>query len=133
MLLKRRLPNRLEHVNAFIKEALDRFANLSLPEDDIFHLKLALEEALTNAMRHGNRLNPDLFVDVSVEMEGRKLVMKVKDEGEGFDFSKIPDPTQQDNKEKPNGRGVFLIKQLMNEVEFFDGGSGIKMTKLLER
>ena len=133
MLLERRLPNRLEHVNAFIKEALDHFGRLSLHEDDVFHLKLALEEALTNAMRHGNRLDPDLFVEVSVELEGERLVMKVKDEGGGFDFSKVPDPTQQDNKEKPNGRGVFLIKQLMNEVKFFDGGSGIKMIKLLER
>lgn len=133
MLLERRLPSRLEHVNAFIKEALDQFGRLSLPEDDVFHLKLALEEALTNAMRHGNRLDPDLFVDVSVELERERLVMSVKDEGGGFDFSKIPDPTQQDNKEKPSGRGVFLIKQLMNEVEFFDGGSGIKMIKFLER
>jgi len=133
MLLERRLPNRLEHVNAFIKEALDQFGKLSLPPSDIFHLKLVLEEALTNAMRHGNRLNPDLFVDVSVELEGERLVMKVKDEGGGFDFSKIPDPTHQDNKEKPNGRGVFLIKQLMSEVEFFDGGSGIRMIKILGR
>ncbi len=133
MLLERRLPNRLEHVNAFIKEALGQFGTLSLPQSDIFHLKLALEEALTNAMRHGNRLDPDLFVDVCVELEGKKLVMKVKDEGGGFDFSKIPDPTHQDNKEKPNGRGVFLIKQLMNDVEFFDGGSGIKMIKFLDR
>ncbi len=132
MLLERRLPSRLERVNAFIKEALDQFGRLSLSGDDVFHLKLALEEAITNAMRHGNRLDPDLFVDVSVELEGERLVMSVKDEGGGFDFSKIPDPTQQDNKEKPSGRGVFLIKQLMNEVEFFDGGSGIKMIKFLE-
>ncbi len=132
MLLERRLPNRLEHVNAFIKEALDHFGRLSLPQEDVFPIKLALEEALTNAMRHGNRLDPGLFVDVSVVLEGQRLVMKVKDEGAGFDFSKIPDPTQQDNKEKPNGRGVFLIKQLMNEVEFFDGGRGIKMIKFLE-
>jgi len=133
MLFERRLPNRLENVNAFIKEALVQFSRLSLPESDIFHLKLVLEEALTNAMRHGNRLDPDLFVDVSVELQGEKLIMKVKDEGRGFDFSKVPDPTHRDNKEKPNGRGVFLIKQLMNEVEFFDGGSGIKMTKFLDR
>jgi len=133
MLLERRLPNCLENVNIFIKEALDQFGRLSLSQEDIFNLKLSLEEALTNAMRHGNRLDPGLFVDVSVELEDDRLVMKVKDEGAGFDFSKVPDPTHQDNKEKPNGRGVFLIKQLMSEVTFFDGGSGIKMIKFLDK
>ena len=133
MLLERRLPNRLEHVNVFIKEALAQLGALSLPQEEIFNLKLSLEEALTNAMRHGNRLDPDLFVDVSVELEGDRLIMKVKDEGKGFDFSKVPDPTHHDNKEKPNGRGVFLIKQLMSEVTFFDNGSGIKMVKVLGR
>jgi len=133
MLFERRLPNRLEHVSPFIKEALGHFGELSLSEEDVFRLKLALEEALTNAMRHGNRLDPDLYVDVSAEIDGEKIVMKVKDEGKGFDYSRIPDPTHQDNKEKPNGRGVFLIKQLMNDVQFFDGGRGIKMTKILDR
>ncbi|MGE5279474.1 MAG: ATP-binding protein [Deltaproteobacteria bacterium] len=132
MLLERRLPNRLEHVNVFIKEALVQFGALPLSGEEIFNLKLSLEEALTNAMRHGNRLDPDRFVDVSVAVEGDRLVMKVKDEGDGFDFSRVPDPTHHENKEKPHGRGVFLIKQLMSEVTFFDNGSGIRMVKFLK-
>ena len=69
---------------------------------------------------------------LAAKQSAEKAVMTVKDEGAGFDFSRIPDPTHRDNMEKPNGRGVFLIKQLMNRVEFFNGGSGIKMIKFLE-
>ena len=71
-------------------------------------------------------------MDVAIEMKGNRLTIKVTDEGPGFDFKNIPNPTKADNLEKFSGRGVFLIKRLMDEVDFFAGGRGIKMVKYLK-
>jgi serine/threonine-protein kinase RsbW len=128
-LITRRLPSKLENVTPFIREVLEKMKSLPLPEEEIFPIKLSLEEALTNAMRHGNKLNPDLSVDVDLDFDDDRIVVKVKDQGDGFDMAHVGDPTRGENAQKPGGRGVFLIKRLMSHVEYFDGGRGIKMVK----
>ncbi|MBU1147768.1 MAG: ATP-binding protein [Candidatus Omnitrophica bacterium] len=101
-------------------------------KEDTFNMKLCLEEALANAVRHGNKLNPDLFVEVTVGIDADRVIIKVKDHGHGFDFKAVPDPTEDTNFQKPCGRGIFLIKNFMDEVDFFDNGRGIKMVKFLK-
>lgn len=116
-------------VSAFIK----KIECLPLEEEEVFNIRLSLEEALINAIKHGNKLNPDIFVQVSAQKEGGSLVIKVTDLGRGFDFNNIADPTRPENLTKLNGRGIFLIKKLMDKVEFLDCGRTIKMVKFLKK
>jgi serine/threonine-protein kinase RsbW len=127
--LSRHIPSKLENVAPFIREVLELLESGQLSEEEAFPVKLSLEEALTNAIRHGNKLNPDLFVDVDLDLSPEKVVVSVKDEGSGFDVAQIVDPTAGANVQKPGGRGVFLIKELMDEVSYFDGGRGVKMVR----
>lgn len=110
---------------------IDKIKFLSLPEDEIFTIKLSLEEAVTNAVKHGNKFDRNLRVRVRVQAEERYLSMEVEDEGEGYDVRSIPDPTRNENINKDSGRGVFLIKTLMDEVSFLKHGRLIRMKKKL--
>jgi len=93
-----------------------------------FNLRVALAEALSNAMEYGNGLNADKLVDVTVEVVNELLHVHVRDEGSGFNPEAIPDPTQSIHLEHPGGRGLFLIRKLVDEVSFNDEGNAIRMT-----
>ena len=130
MNITRKLPSRFEVVPQFISVVIDRLKKeFPLTEDEIFQIKLALEESLINAIKHGNKLNPDLTVDVTVTSQENRLTITVQDQGEGFDHTKVPDPTTKEKMMRTSGRGVFLIKKIMDEVIFFDAGRGIRMVK----
>ncbi len=130
-MISKKVPSRLENVAPFIRDVLALLQKLRLSDEEVFHIKLSLEEALTNAIRHGNKLDPSRFVDVALDADDHKIVMEVRDQGDGFDEASVCDPTLGENTKKPGGRGVFLIRRLMNEVVYFDGGRGIRMMKLL--
>ena len=132
MKIHEKLPSRLELILSFVNKLLEKLKPLLL-EKDVFNIKLSLEEALVNAVKHGNKLRADLFVEVIAEAEDGVLRIKVKDQGEGFDFNNLPNPTQNDNLQKTSGRGIFLIRNLMDKVEFFDCGKGVEMIKFLRR
>ncbi|MFH0807793.1 MAG: ATP-binding protein [Elusimicrobiota bacterium] len=128
-LLNEQLPTDLQKVNLFVERVSRNILSAIGNEQGIFDVKLALEEALTNAMRHGNALDQSLKVDVSIEVYPEKIIMDIRDEGKGFDFQNLPDPTDKSNVDKPSGRGVFLMRRVMDKVEFYGGGSGVKLTK----
>lgn len=132
MTFSEKIPSCLEVIPQFISSVMDKLRQL-LTEEEIFDVKLCFEEALVNAVKHGNKLKADLFVEVVIEVQNRCLTLKVIDQGQGYDYKSIPDPTKPDNLQKLSGRGMFLIKRLMDEVEFFDGGRGIKMIKFLSK
>jgi serine/threonine-protein kinase RsbW len=91
---------------------------------------LALREALNNAVLHGNRLDPGKLVQVHCRCElGRGVSMVVKDQGSGFDPNTIPDPSAVGNLEAEHGRGIFLMRWLMDEVSFECGGTEVHMRK----
>ena len=94
------------------------------------NLKLALSEALTNAMEHGNRWDPDKMVVVTVRAGRESLEVEIQDEGQGFDFASLPDPTDESNLYKERGRGVFLMYTIMDKVEFSPEGNRVILTKL---
>lgn len=98
-------------------------------ENAHFALKLALEEALINAVKHGNKLDPKKRVRGRAEVSARTAVIEVQDEGPGFTRQAIPDPTLEENLEKTSGRGVLLIEAYMDEVEWTDHGRHIRMVK----
>lgn len=83
---------------------------------------IAMTEAVNNAIVHGNKLDSSKMVDIQVTVDGNDLQFRIADEGPGFDFDNIPDPTSPENIEKPNGRGVFLMRQLADGCEFEELG-----------
>lgn len=131
--LHEKLRTDLKTVNPF----LDRVSQDLLPfvgsKDEVFKIKLALEEAVVNSMRHGNRMDERCFVTVHIGVDAQKIVMDVHDEGDGFDFRVLPDPTRGEKANQPSGRGVYLMRKLMDKVEFYDNGSGVRMSKSLQR
>ena len=133
MRILEKIPSSLERISSLIPTIIERIRPLGIPEEEIFNIRLSLEEALVNAVKHGNKLNPQLTVEVKVELNSDKLVIEVKDQGEGFDFEKLEDPTKEENIEKIKGRGIFLIKNLMDEVIFKEKGTRVIMIKYLRR
>jgi len=98
---------------------------------DLGNVQLALQEALMNAILHGNRSDPEKYVRLCVAIEdGGGIIIVVKDTGSGFDPSQLPDPTLGENILRERGRGVFLIQQLMDEVQFkFGEGTALIMRR----
>ena len=128
------LSSRFDAIAPCMKDILSQLQKeFSLDEETMFNIKLALEESLTNAIKHGNKLNSALNVDVTVFSEASRLTIKVKDQGQGFNFQNVPDPTQKDRLLMASGRGVFLIRKLMDEVIYSDGGREISMVKNLSK
>jgi serine/threonine-protein kinase RsbW len=97
------------------------------PEEDQFKIKLALEEALVNAIKHGNQMDPDKLVLVRYAISVERFDIRIEDEGSGFNPDDVPDPTLPENIEKGSGRGVFLIKELMSGAEYQGRGNVLVM------
>jgi serine/threonine-protein kinase RsbW len=99
-------------------------------EHDIFSIKLALEEALVNAMKHGNQMDRAKKVLVSYQIFVDRFDVQISDDGSGFDPSDVPDPTAFENLERPCGRGLMLMRHYMTEVVFTQRGNGVFMSKV---
>ena len=108
-------PNNLitveEFVNYFAKD-------IGIPEERMNGLMLSVTEATTNAIKHANKSDESKLVKINVNVEGRKLIISVKDEGIGFDPQKIPDPTEPENLLKDSGRGVYLMRFYMDDLKY---------------
>ncbi|MFH1665596.1 MAG: ATP-binding protein [Candidatus Omnitrophota bacterium] len=111
------------------KELMKTLNRNGVHEDVIFDIHVSFEEAVRNAMVHGNKRDPDKKVTVETEVKEKSVLITVEDEGEGFDDSLLPDPTLDENLLKEGGRGVYLIKHLMDEVRYENGGRKIVMIK----
>jgi serine/threonine-protein kinase RsbW len=99
-------------------------------EHDIFSIKLALEEAIVNAMKHGNQFDRAKKVHVSYQIFADRFDVQISDDGNGFDPSDVPDPTAFENLERPCGRGLMLMRHYMTEVVFNQRGNGVIMCKV---
>ena len=98
---------------------------------DEFSIRLALEEALTNAMKHGNQMQPEKKVFVKSTIDGSTVTIEITDEGDGFSPDAVPDPTADENLGRPSGRGVLLINSFMDVVSYNEKGNGVVMSKVL--
>lgn len=98
-------------------------------DKEIFGIRLALEEALVNAIKHGNRFDRGKKVHISYNVRPDRFDILITDEGPGFDPSDVPDPTAIENLERPCGRGLMLMRYYMNEVSFSATGNSVQMTK----
>jgi serine/threonine-protein kinase RsbW len=126
------LASRFENIEVAERALLDLCRRAGLDGDDDYWLVTALREALANAVRHGNRQDPKRHVRVAYVVENSTVTITVEDEGEGFDPKDIPDPTDPENLLRPNGRGIFYMRQFMNQVDFSPapgGGMAVRMVR----
>jgi len=131
--VKETLTTDIKKIIPFATRIAGQVLVLTGSDEEAFNVKLALEEALTNAMRHGNALDAALKVTISIQADEEKIVLDVHDQGKGFDYQCLPDPTAAAHVDKPSGRGIFLMRNLMDKLEFYDGGRGIKMVKYFRK
>lgn len=122
------VPSMMENIRmieSFIDNAKERFHL----DDDIYgNIMIAVTEAVNNAIKHGNESNKTKNVYLSLSLEDSLIKFVVKDEGPGFNYNNLPDPTSPENIEKPGGRGIFLMKHLSDEVEFKENGSVVELS-----
>lgn len=112
-------------IESFIDNAKDRF-NL---DDDIYgNIMIAVTESVNNAIMHGNKNDRTKNVTLSLSLNANVINFIIKDEGLGFDFQNLPDPTSPENLDKPSGRGIFLMKHLSDEVNFSNNGSLVELS-----
>ena len=102
-------------------------ADLSVNDDAYGNVLISVTEAVNNAIQHGNKLSKDLSVSLYVGNSETEFCFSVTDQGDGFDFIILPDPTSPDNIEKENGRGIYLMKSLADDVEFSDSGRSVNI------
>jgi serine/threonine-protein kinase RsbW len=108
---------------------MDELVDKGYDPDTVFAVKLALEEALTNAVKHGNCGDPDKHVRIRYVVEPARVVLMVADEGCGFCPDDVPDPTLAENLERPSGRGIMLMQSYMTKVRFNEVGNEVWLLK----
>ncbi len=119
------ISSELENIEPVISELTKRAMEIGFSDDKIWSLTLALREALSNAIIHGNKEDKEKKVEIVYEIGEADLQIKIKDEGEGFDFRQIPDPLEEKNMASPSGRGIFLLKNCIDKVFFNTKGNEI--------
>ena len=127
------LPSDLTLMNGVFQYLLERVAKRGLIAPEGSNLFVALDEAFVNAVKHGNKNDPTKLVRLGAELSPTEACFTIEDEGEGFDVATIPDPRDPANLFKSSGRGVLLIYNIMDEVEYNAQGNRVKMVKRPDR
>jgi len=119
------LSENIRIIESFIDNAKEKF-NLN---DDIYgNIMISVTESVNNAIIHGNKKDKEKNVQISLSLSEGIIKFKIRDEGEGFDYSSLPDPTAPENIEKVGGRGIFLMKHLADEIDFEDNGRIVELS-----
>lgn len=126
------VPSETRYIRKVSEKILASLSGSRLDEARLFDIRLCIEEAVRNAIVHGNHSDRRLVVRVTYQVEGEKLVIEVEDEGAGFDHQAVADPTATAHIMKNSGRGVYLIRKLMNSVAYNDIGNKVIMIKNLK-
>jgi serine/threonine-protein kinase RsbW len=123
------LPSDVALMNGVLQYLLERVAKMGHISIEGSHLFVALDEAFINAVKHGNKNDPTKLVRVGAELSPKEACFTIEDEGPGFDVETIPDPRDPANLFKSSGRGVLLMYNIMDEVEYNAQGNRVKMVK----
>ena len=123
------LTENIRMIESFIDNAKEKF---HLNDDIYGNIMIAVTEAVNNAIKHGNQNNSSKNVALALSLEDGLIKFKVQDEGNGFDYHNLPDPTAPENLEKPGGRGIFLMKHLSDEVKFKESGRVVELSFYIE-
>jgi serine/threonine-protein kinase RsbW len=128
------LPSDLAMVEAAVGYLVDRCRAYSFEGHRLeLNFRVSITEALANAVLYGNDNDPDRTVLVEVTLDTERVIIRVSDEGEGFDPSTVPDPTRPENLHRSGGRGLFLIRSLMDEMQYNDRGNSVQMVLARKR
>jgi len=123
------IPSEIKYVRKASSEILSALSPFEIAQERLFDIRLCVEEAVRNAIVHGNRLNKTRRVKIAYRIEKGRIYIEVEDEGAGFDPRRVPDPTGDDNIFRESGRGICLIRNLMDKVDFNEKGNRIMMEK----
>ncbi|MTI19680.1 ATP-binding protein [Fulvivirga sp. RKSG066] len=118
------LAENIRMIESFIDNAKDKFQL----DDDIYgNIMIAVTEAVNNAIKHGNKNDKSKNVALQLSLEDSQIRFEIRDAGTGFDYENLPDPTAPENLAKPGGRGIFLMKNLSDEVTFKEEGKVVEL------
>jgi serine/threonine-protein kinase RsbW len=121
------IPSIVENIR-IIESFIDNAKKKLRLDDDIYgNIMIAVTESVNNAIIHGNKNDRNKNVQISLTIKDDILKFVIKDEGEGFDYQNLPDPTAPENIDKTNGRGIFLMKHLSDEVNFLQNGRVVEL------
>jgi serine/threonine-protein kinase RsbW len=126
---KVRIPSSTTEGQKVQERIISRLEAIGFPARGIFGVRLALEEALVNAIKHGNGLDPNKHVSVVCQISQEKVRVIIEDEGAGFRLQDVPDPTDDENLEKPCGRGIMLMRAFLSVVEYNERGNRVILEK----
>ncbi len=127
-----KLPSRVDAIDEAAIKVADLVTRAGLDEQAAFGVDMAVREALANAVIHGNKLDENKFVTIGVTSSPDSLEIEVRDQGQGFNPDTISDPTAEENILKSSGRGIFFMRNFMDEVEWSvpsEGGTRVRMVK----
>ena len=128
--LRHSLPSRIGAISPLVARIISLVAACRTADGSEVEIEIALREALANAVVHGNREDPDKHVEVACRCEADGAVeITIRDQGHGFDSRTIPDPSAPENRMSTHGRGIYLMRSLMDEVRFEDRGTAVHMRK----
>ena len=121
------IPSHTAAARARLDQLIAELARNGWPRREIFRVRLAVEEALVNAIKHGNRQDPTKRVYVAFCLSADRVRIEIVDEGPGFDPAALPDCTDSEHLSEPSGRGIMLMRSLMSRVEFGVGGNRVTL------
>lgn len=127
--LHEKIPSSLPIAHRYLESFLLALRDAGWDGRDFFHVQMASEEALVNAVTHGNKQSPDKQVEIELHISPDQVNMRIKDEGSGFCLEDLPDPRSEDRLEMVHGRGVLLIQQMMSEVKYVGCGNEVIMVR----
>ena len=130
--LSLKIPSDIKYIREVSSGILKWLEPRKLDESALFDIRLCVEEVVRNAITHGNNSDLGLKVLISYWLEGDSLIIEVEDEGAGFDPGKMPDPTIEENIMKGSGRGIYIVRKLIDKMEFNDKGNKVRLTKYLK-
>lgn len=124
-----RMPSELRHLDVVLDYLNERMVRLGIVNPEDSEVLIALDEAIVNAIKHGNKCDPRKAVHISAEFNAEGVRFVISDEGPGFARENVPDPTQPCRLLEPSGRGLLLINHIMDEVQFNQCGNRLEMFK----
>jgi serine/threonine-protein kinase RsbW len=121
------IPSKIENLQ-MVEKAIDELSlELDLSDEIYGNVLVATMEATNNAIIHGNNSDPTKNVKIEIQLDKKQLKVHIEDQGRGFDFSSVPDPTAPENLEKINGRGIFLMERLSDEILYLEKGRIVEL------
>jgi serine/threonine-protein kinase RsbW len=123
------IPSDLDIGHAAIEELMNALGSAAWEGSDLFRIHMAIEEAVVNAIEHGNKRDANKSVHIVFHVGTDKVTMSIKDQGAGFDHQNVADPTEDERVDQPRGRGVMLMRELMSEVHYNELGNHVTLVK----